>query len=366
MPPPATAVLHDEYVAQLERDLHASRANEKTSKAALIQLRQDLNDAYLKIARQQQKIDNLTKKLKSSRVATQVAVPVEDEPVGSLSGLIDLADPDSLSRKLDPTATQAEVRPPARLDLFQEGEAAVRIDSLWDVLPTWTKGMISREDARFLDGVIQEVRPDQVYEVGVASGSSSAVILSSMAIFGDLSRVWLHSYDIAETCYFDPSHAVGDATRAMVPDLLKHWKLNVRTTALNVPLEKAPKTRSLYFIDANHSHPWPALDLIALLPRLQTGDHVVLHDINLPTKTSGRFPDYGAQWFFDDWMSDRLVPDVTLPNIGAIIIPEDKKIVLASLVKTLTRPWPLQFTAHDHLKACEARLAEFMRQHKLG
>ena len=125
-----------------------------------------------------------------------------------------------------------------------------------------------------------------------------------MADYGDPSKIWLHSYDIADVCYFELSRAVGDATRAMVPHLLKQWKLTTGTTALDVPRQNHSPTKSLYFIDANHSHPWPALDLIALLPGLKPGDHVALHDINLPTITEGKFPDYGVQWLFEDWLGE--------------------------------------------------------------
>jgi hypothetical protein len=93
---------------------------------------------------------------------------------------------------------------------------------------------------------------------------------------------------------------------------------------------------------------------------------VVFHDINLPKKFDGKFPEYGAQCVFEDWMGVRLAPDVPIPNIGAIIIPEDKRLIVSSLVKTLSRPWPDQLTAEKaHLRACEQSLLEFLRENKL-
>ena len=327
--------------------------NDEANKTALQILHKDLNAAYLKIARLEQKLELVSKKLRPNRDE-----PSPDEET-VVSRLRDLAHPNNPSRALAKGSSYEISRPPLR-DRLTQPAAVERIHALWKTLPQWATGVISYEDAGFLDGLIRDLRPDQVYEVGVASGASSALILSSMSAYADPSRVWLHSYDIATQCYFDAAHAVGDATREMVPALLKQWKLNVRSTALDVPHEKPAQTKSLYFIDANHSHPWPALDLIALLPGLQAGDAVVLHDVNLPTITEGKFPDYGAQWLFDDWLGERSRPEVAMPNIGALIIPENKNVILTSLVKTLSRPWPSGLKVdEDHLIACEKSFMEF-------
>jgi predicted O-methyltransferase YrrM len=346
----------EEQLLRLERELETSRANEQASKGALHQLHRDLNAAYLKIARQDQKLDSLVRKLRSrADGGDESSGMVQDETV---SRLADLANPHNFCRALVHESPYEAARPSIR-QLATSPEAVSRIDALWQALPKWATGVISTEDAGFLDGLIHAERPDQVYEVGVASGASSALILRSMADYADAARIWLHSYDIASECYFDPSHQVGDATRTMVPELLEHWKLNVRTTALDVP--RCKEGKSLYFIDANHSHPWPAFDLIALLPGLKAGDVVALHDVNLPTITAGKFPDYGAQWLFTDWLGERLQPAVAVPNIGAVVIPENKQVVLTSLIKTLSRPWPLHVKVEEeHLLACEKAFQEFL------
>jgi len=104
----------------------------------------------------------------------------------------------------------------------------------------------------------------------------------------------------------------------MVPHLLKNWELTRRPPRSTFPAKGIPG--ALFYRRQSH-HPWPALDLIALLPGLKAGDHVALHDTNLPAISDGRFPSYGVQWLFEDWMGDRLVPEVATPNIGALVIP---------------------------------------------
>jgi predicted O-methyltransferase YrrM len=348
-----------EVIAGLKSDLHASRAREQAATTVLKNLHQEVERAYLRIAQQQEKL-----KLLVAQVQTQRASP---SAVGAVPSLreSDLRQADHPYRQMTAGISLPHPAPAERLAIANTPGVA-RIAALWKALPQWASGTISTEDAAFLDAVIEKIRPDQVHEIGVASGTSSALILSTMATYENTLPIKLQSYDLIAKCYFDPSRNVGDATREMVPDLLPYWKLRVGMTALDVHRGKAAGGRPLYFIDANHIHPWPTLDLIALLPGLQPGDCVVLHDINLPAKTGGKFPDYGAQWLFEDWLGPRLEPDVTIPNIGAIFIPDDLRLVLPGIVKSLLRPWTLRQPAEvDHLHRCEQRLAEFVTR-RLG
>ena len=348
-----TDLLHDEQLAQLERELQASRDSEETNRTAFRQLRQELKEAYFKIEQQQQKLETFARKLRSGRGADEAAPESGALP----SRLADLAHPENFGRWLISQTPQAA--DPRRCPLPQ-GETAARLEALWARLPAWTQGTINSEDAGFLCRMIEEVRPEKIYEVGVASGASSALILSTMAGYADPSRTWLHSHDIARLCYFDAAHGVGDATREMVPEFTRNWELNLVSTALDVCRE--PNSRALFFVDANHDHPWPALDLIALLPGLKAGDRVVLHDINLPTISEGKFPSYGVQYLFEDWLGERLVPDVALANIGAVTIPADRRLVVESLVRTLARPWPLNTSAKGaHLAACDKLFLNYLR-----
>ena len=348
-----------ERIAALTNELHASRAREETAVAALRHLHEDLESAYARISQQQEKLKLLVNQVQTKRAATDGAC--------SAPSLLaaDLAHPGHPYRQLVAKIPQPVPTPAGRVPIAHTSGVA-RIAALWKGLPSWASGTISTEDAAFLDAMIDKVRPDHFHEIGVASGTSSALILSTMATYSNPSSIWLRSYDLIPECYFDSSRNVGDATREMVPGLLDRWQLKVGTTALDVVRDKPAAGRPLYFIDANHIHPWPTLDLIALLPGLRPGDGIVLHDINLPAKTNGKFPDYGAQWLFETWLGPRLEPDVAIPNIGAIFMPDDVRLVLPSLLLSLSRPWLLRQAAEiTHLHRCEQRLAEFLALHKL-
>jgi predicted O-methyltransferase YrrM len=354
---------YQDRIARLEHELQTSRTNEEFSRTVLQEVQDELKTAYVRIAQQQEKLKTLVATVRTNRSSQQNGDHLPAAPAITDTELARLDHP---YRKLLRQAKPTPASTPARLPI-KNTDSAKWVSGLWKNLPAWSKGTISADDAAFLNAVIEQVRPDHVYEIGTAAGASSALILGTMAPYADPFKVWLYSYDITGTCYFDHAHAVGDATREMVPALLEHWKLNLGT-ALDVTRDHQPNSRPLYFIDAAHVHPWPTLDLIALLPVLKPGDCVVLHDINLPTISAGKFPDHGAQWLLEDWLGPRLLPDLAVPNIGAIIVPEDPRALLASLVNILARPWPQPFATplhRKHLNACERRLADHLRQHNL-
>ncbi len=355
--PTSTATHHDASSTSLTEE-HLIWCHER-----ITSLENELQSAQARISLQQEKLNLLVDTVRTSRALPETGVSVPAAP--SLTEA-EIAQPGHPYRKLAPQANPAA---PAARQPITGTESALWVAGLWKTVPAWSSGILPGQDAAFLNAVIEKYRPDYVFEIGVTAGTSSALILGTMAPYADPFRVWLYSYDIAGKCDFDPARAIGDATREMVPALLEHWKLNTGATALDVARDRQLSSRPLYFIDANHTHPWPALDLIALLPVLKPGDCVVLHDINPSAKTAGEFPDYGAQWLMEDWTGPRLVPDVALPNIGAIFIPEDPRVLLSSLVKTLARPWPQPLTSPEdkkHLQACERRLADHLRRNGLG
>ena len=331
--------VEEDRLAHLEDELKASRETERHRDATFAQLHGQLQEALLTVSQQEKQLAVLRRKVESSR-------PV-DLPKLLLGWYSTLA-----------TVADATPSAPVTLRSSRDEAASQRVAALWQCLP-WKTGSITPADEDFLNAVIAKLQPERVYEIGVASGSSSAFILNSMAAYADPSGTWLHSYDIAEKCYFDEEVAVGSATRLLVPELLDRWQLNVGRTVLDLPRGHEPHT--LYFIDADHAHPAPTLDLIALLSRMRPGDHVVLHDINLPKMYAGKHTDTGASWLFEDWLGERFWSAEAVPNIGAIVIPDDRNLIRGSLARTLARPWGDWLSGReDLLKLFEQRLADFL------
>ncbi len=204
--------------------------------------------------------------------------------------------------------------------------------------PRWSTGHIMQADAAFLAALVEDTSPAEMLEVGVASGCSSAVLLQA------LSRVdrqpgaaaeWLYSFDVAERCYFDASHRVGDAVHELTPDLRAHWRLTLGDALAARHLLRGRNLR-LAFIDADHRHPWPTLDLLAILPTLRARAWVALHDIRLPELGRGPLYDnHGAQVLFDAWPWTKR----DAGNIGAIRLDASPAEIHTRCLGVLERPW---------------------------
>ena len=230
-------------------------------------------------------------------------------------------------------------------------------DELYERRPEWIRGYISLEDARFLFAKAVTCGEPDVVEIGTASGLSTAVIataLGAASAAGFLSRDWsLRSYDIDTQFYADRSRRSGDAARELLSEELQSQVAFVSpATALDVRRERPADSLGLLFLDANHRHPWPVLDVITTLDCLRPGAAVLLHDINLPTVCPDA-PDHGPLWLFDQVQARKETPEGDdVPNIGSITVPEDKEGLRQQLLRILyDNAWEDRPTPDDLIAA---------------
>jgi predicted O-methyltransferase YrrM len=218
-------------------------------------------------------------------------------------------------------------------------------DSLVANRPEWVKGSLSHSDTRFLFDTALKAGANLAVEIGTASGFSTSVLCHALnfASKGGLIGSDFHvvSYDASPYCYFDASKQVGDATREQLsPELLKHVTFRHPAFASSLKQHHGNDDIEFLFVDANHKHPWPTLDLLATLDLLKRGAVVVLDDINLPVLLP-RQQAWGAKYLFDGLDLEKSVPDdVEVPNIGCLKIPEDKEQLRGHLLEIIfTHQW---------------------------
>jgi hypothetical protein len=211
--------------------------------------------------------------------------------------------------------------------------------------PGWVQGHISLHDAAFVDGMIRELRPECMIEVGVASGCSSAVMLRSLLGLGGDRQ--LHSFDIAAMCYFDTSRPVGSAVNEMGIEADDMWHLYPRNVAADAAVRLEGMQAALAFVDGDHRHPFPTLDCLALLPVLADDAWIILHDIALARRSRGRFPYVGPQVLYEGWPGEKR-SDKEAENIGAIRLPGDRARARDWLLELLNVQWE-QFVSDDRL-----------------
>lgn len=208
---------------------------------------------------------------------------------------------------------------------------------VYDKRPAWIEGHIAWEDAKYLFGRAVRSGASLLLEIGTASGLSTALLCRA----GDAAHragligpdYLVETFDIDEMFFADRSRRSGDAAREMLePELLDHIRFNSPQTAVDFTRRAEEDSVEFAFVDAAHTHPWPALDLLTLLPVLRPGAEVILHDVNLPAQNH-EHGDWGAKLVFDGLdVEKRLADEGDPPNIGSVFVPEDKGAVREQLL----------------------------------
>jgi len=204
--------------------------------------------------------------------------------------------------------------------------------------PGWVQGYISYFDALYLHRRTLDSETCKVVEIGTASGVSTAVLchalsLASLAGIAEYDFE-VRSYDLNERFYADETKQTGEAAREMLPpELFSHIVFRNPGTAAEVAEEFGPEAIDLMFVDADHRHPWPTLDLLVTLGALRPGAEVIFHDVNLPDYPS-EAADWGAKHLFDSLDLEKEVDQADpVPNIGSVWIPDDKRGLKERLIE---------------------------------
>lgn len=216
------------------------------------------------------------------------------------------------------------------------------LDSIANLrLPT-LQGAISNVEAYFLYNIIKTFKPKTVCEVGVASGWSTAIVLKAIneLISAEPDEPYRYSgIDNASKCYYDNSLEVGYVTKLLLDKDQYFGKINIEKDLTYFGEEFKEKEIDLLFIDANHHHPCPSMDLLAALPYLKDNAIVALHDTNLPI-INPDFPLSGAKFLFDGVNSQfkfncpALERNNDVSNMGAFFI-SDKTLLKQEIIDVI-------------------------------
>ena len=194
-------------------------------------------------------------------------------------------------------------------------------------------GMLPPEDFLFAAAVTSILAPPSAIEVGTASGFSAAIITKMMALReaekGGLEKSpLLHTIDKRADFAPDPTKPIGFAIDLLAAELRERIVLHpLHDSSFCRELPPDPALR-FAFIDGNHRHPWPLLDVLRVLERMASG-WILVHDIDLPAtiaraRAEGRVIDLqpvaGAKHVFDLWPDEK----VSSGNIGVVKVPADR------------------------------------------
>ena len=130
------------------------------------------------------------------------------------------------------------------------------------------------------------------------------------------------------------------------------------TTSLD--LSKLGKKFQMAFIDANHQHPWPALDTLCLYPFLEGEKIIIHHDLKL-FKEQDVVYGIGPKYLYDQFADEyRIDSDANRGNIYALHLKNtDPEYIAKISINALSLPWSLRHPLSDeNIQTIESILRE--------
>jgi predicted O-methyltransferase YrrM len=217
-------------------------------------------------------------------------------------------------------------------------------------------GGIGSRDYFFLTCLVSILAPRRVIEIGTLTGFSTAIIAA--AIYhqhGIRDQVAVETIDSHTHCSIDTSRPIGFEIAQLVPDLISTVRVHAGRESDVVREIASPGEFGLAFIDADHRHPWPLLDLLRIAPYIQRQGWIVLHDIQLGTygeaeRTAGRSLDtgtpYGAEWLFERWPFRK----IRSFHIGALELPVQKDLLIPFALALMEQPFEIRGNSEQRVR----------------
>jgi len=214
-------------------------------------------------------------------------------------------------------------------------------------------GGIGSRDYFFLTCLVSILAPRRVIEIGTLTGFSTAIIaaaidrqhgpLSGGGLPSGRNEITVETVDSHTVCSIDKTRPIGFEIPELIPDLVSTVRVHTGRESDVVREIAAPGEFGLGFIDADHRHPWPLLDVLRLAPFIQRGGWIVLHDIQLGSwgqaeRAAGRKPSegtpYGAEWLFEHWPFRK----IRSFHIGAIELPRHVGALIPFALDLMDKP----------------------------
>ena len=210
-------------------------------------------------------------------------------------------------------------------------------------------GAIGMGDLLFLHAFVTVLAPARVVEIGTLSGFSAAVIADAVAQHQspESESVVVDTIDLNPRCLTDQTKPVGFMIPQLVPRLSSRIRVHAGQDARYVEQIAGAGELQLVFIDADHQHPRPTLDLIRVSRFVRPGGWVIVHDIDLGPlaermRAAGVSSEHGApsgaQWLFEAWPFGK----ISAGNIGALRLPSNLRDLVPFALAMLRIPSELE------------------------
>ena len=230
-------------------------------------------------------------------------------------------------------------------------------------------GGIGSRDYFFLTALVSILAPRRVIEIGTLTGFSAAIIAAAIhrqhgaGTPSSRNGITVETIDAHTHCSIDQSRPIGFEIPELIPGLVHTVRVHTGRHSDFVREIAARDEFGLAFIDADHRHPWPLLDLLRLAPYVEGGGWIVLHDIQLGTYGSdlgapghahAEATPFGAEWLFERWPFRK----IRSFHIGAVELPPSREALIPFALELLQLP--LETSGRSAAKARRALYQSFI------
>ena len=203
-------------------------------------------------------------------------------------------------------------------------------------------------DKKFLNGVIRQIKPKKILEVGVASGNSSVVILNAIK---DIDGALLYSIDYNKMHYHIKDKETGFIVKEKYPNLLSKYKLFTGGVSAKF-LDEIGYDIDLCLLDTAHANPGEFLDFLMVLPYLKRNAVIIIHDVCFHSFRNSFRECYTCGVLFSciDSKQKIIAKDIYfnhIGNIGLAVISDDIMSRIYDYFHLLTLPWKYLLSDED-------------------
>jgi predicted O-methyltransferase YrrM len=217
-------------------------------------------------------------------------------------------------------------------------------------------GSLGLAECLFMTAFVSIIRPRRMIEIGTGSGFSSAVLACAIDAQGaNAGKPCVDTLDAHATYFGNRELRVGFEIPRLISEFPESVRVHAPRQSDYVRNLALPNELEMAFIDANHQHPCPLLDLLRVVPYLRGGGWILLHDIRLGTlveeSRKNGVPvafeaEYGAEWLFDEWRWTKIAGG----NIGAIQLPMEQEAIWGPMRRLMKRPFEVCEESYRRLR----------------
>jgi predicted O-methyltransferase YrrM len=239
-----------------------------------------------------------------------------------------------------------------------ENEAAASdVESLHNLLTRRNNatGSLGLSDCLFLAAFVRIVSPKRIIEIGTGSGFSAALLaLAIRSQSSGQNGVCVDTIDVNAEYFGNENLNVGFEIQHLLPDLSDAVRVHAPRQSDFIGNLAKPDELELVFIDADHQHPRPLLDVLRVAPFVRGCGWILLHDTRLGSMGCGSEKAgcsyaacFGAEWLFEAWPFRK----ISGGNVGAIQLPREKRQLLPTAKKLLKLPFEVRDQRNRHLRS---------------